>query len=77
MSVQTQLARWAAVAALALLSACGGGGGGGGQSNDPPVPPAPDPRLALGDAGFQTVLSAVPAASAPAGGGTSTTLTIH
>ncbi len=73
MSFRTQLARWAAVAALALLGACGSGGGGGADSTPPP---APDPRLAFGDAAFQTVLSAVPAASAPAGG-TSTTLTIH
>ena len=76
MSFRTRLARWGALVACVVLTACGGGGGGGSDPAPAP-PPAPDPRLALGDATFQTVLSAVPAASAPTGGSGSTTLTIH
>jgi pullulanase len=66
---------------LASLVACGGGGGGGAAAPDP-VPPTPPPaadaRLALGDAGFQTVLNALPAAGPVTPPGTTpTTLTIH
>ncbi len=69
-------------AAVALvLAACGGGGGGGGDTPPPPAPPAPDARLALGDAGWQTVLNAPPTGGGGGGGGgggtTPTTLTIH
>ncbi len=65
-----------------LLAACGGGGGGGDSpAGPPPPPPPPDARLALGDAGFQTVLNAVPTGGGGGGGGgggaTPTTLTIH
>ncbi len=79
MSFRTRFAQAAAAFALLLLAACGGGGGGGSGGGDPPAPPPPpDPRLALGDAAFQTVLNAVPAASGGGGGGgTATTLTIH
>ncbi|HEY0858736.1 MAG TPA: pullulanase-associated domain-containing protein, partial [Albitalea sp.] len=52
-----------------LMSACGGGGGSS-------TPVASD--LELGNtSGFQTVLAAVPAASAPSNGGGATSLTIH
>lgn len=54
-----------------LLSACGG-------SDDPAPPPPPPNPLELGNTtDFATVLAAVPAASAPGGGGTATSLTIH
>ena len=65
------------VAAALLLVACGGGGGGSAPA--PVAPPAVDARLAWGDAGFQTVLNAVPASAGGGGGGGSaaTSLTIH
>jgi pullulanase/glycogen debranching enzyme len=55
----------------AMLSACGGDGG-----DNPPASPA---ELEIGNgSGFETVLSAVPAAaSAPSSGGGATSLTIH
>ncbi len=65
----------------ALLVACGGGGGGGASAPEPITPtppPAADARLALGDAGFQTVLNALPVgAPVTPPGATPTTLTIH
>jgi hypothetical protein len=72
-----------ALAALPLflgLASCGGGGGGG---SEPPVvqPPAVDPQLDYGNAGFQTVLRAVPVGSGGGGGGggggAATSLTLH
>jgi pullulanase len=72
-AARRRVVAWTLGAALAGLAACGGGGGGGGGN---PVPPPADARLAYGDAGFQTVLSAVPAATG-GGGGVPTTLTIH
>ncbi len=60
-----RFARLGASAALALLAACGGGGGAA-AAVDPPVAPSPvvvDARLAQGDAGWMTVLNAVPASS--------------
>ena len=76
------LRRAGAALGLVLLAACGGGGGGGGEPA-PPVatPPTVDARLVMGDATFQTVLNAVPAApgggGGGAGGGAATSLTIH
>ena len=72
----------AALASALMLAGCGGGGGGAAEAPapTPPVAPAPDARLALGNAGFATVLNAQPAnpaASAPAPGGTATTLTVN
>ncbi len=68
------LRRWAQ-AAVVLLAACGGGGGGGPET---PPPPVVDARLAWGDAGFQTLLQAVPlGGGGGGGGGTPTTLTLH
>jgi len=74
--------RAAGVAAWAvlLLAACGGGGGGADAVPAPPEPPTLDARLAYGNAGFQTVLNAVPSTPGGGGGGggaTPTTLTIH
>ncbi|MFY7856604.1 MAG: pullulanase-associated domain-containing protein, partial [Rubrivivax sp.] len=78
----------AAVVALSLLvlSACGGGGSSASAppaSPPPPAPaPAPDARLALGNAGPATVLHAVPApppVTSPGNppGTEPTTLTVH
>mgnify|MGYP002778014846 FL=1 len=80
--LRARLAPWFAGLMLVGLAACGGGGGGGDSTPapTPPVAPAPDARLAMGDASWQTVLNAVPTAAPGGGGGggaTPTTLTIH
>jgi pullulanase/glycogen debranching enzyme len=71
----------AALVALAtglLLAACGGGGDGTGSPPPAPPAPAPDVRLSQGNAGFQTVLQALPPQTGTgAGGAEPTTLTIH
>jgi pullulanase/glycogen debranching enzyme len=72
-SVRFSWLRWLAsvlaVAGTAVLSACGGGSSDNNSGSS---------ELEVGNAtAFATVLHAVPAASSPGTGGTSTTLTIH